>query len=175
MNIKTGKVKRNQQTSRFEDAGEIVAMIEVFVRPPKESCRRRVNLLSLQTSIVHKWNKNCNSFYDLYSVSDTRCLNYKNRHHSTEANIPLLLQLLFHYLFFWWILSMTTALATSCIFKANHSSWHQHHNREVFSVDNVLQIHANLPSNHRICSKHALAEVISFSKASTNAKHQEDQ
>jgi len=39
-------------TSRFEEAGEIVAMMDVFVRPPSESCRRRVNLLSLNTSNI---------------------------------------------------------------------------------------------------------------------------
>ncbi len=36
-------------TSRFCEAGEIVAMMDVLVRPPRESCRRRVNLLSLKT------------------------------------------------------------------------------------------------------------------------------
>ena len=29
-------------------AGEIVAMIDVLVRPPSESCNNRVSLLSLQ-------------------------------------------------------------------------------------------------------------------------------
>ena len=35
-------------TSRLMIAGEMVAIIEVFVRPPSESCNKRVNLLSLQ-------------------------------------------------------------------------------------------------------------------------------
>ena len=31
----------------LQEAGDMVAMMEVFVRPPSESCRRRVSLLSL--------------------------------------------------------------------------------------------------------------------------------
>lgn len=34
-------------SSRLILAGETVAMMQVFVRPPRESCRRRVNLDSL--------------------------------------------------------------------------------------------------------------------------------
>lgn len=34
-------------TSKLQRAGEIVAMMEVFVRPPRESCSSLVNLLSL--------------------------------------------------------------------------------------------------------------------------------
>ena len=34
-------------TSRLHDAGDIVAMIEVLVLPPSESCRILVSLLSL--------------------------------------------------------------------------------------------------------------------------------
>lgn len=35
-----------KRTSRLQAAGEMVAMIEVFVLPPKESFKRRVSLLS---------------------------------------------------------------------------------------------------------------------------------
>ena len=34
-------------TSMLQDAGEMVAIIDVFVRPPNESCNNLVNLLSL--------------------------------------------------------------------------------------------------------------------------------
>jgi len=38
-------------TSIFDDAGETVAIMDVFVLPPRESCSNRVNLLSLITTI----------------------------------------------------------------------------------------------------------------------------
>lgn len=58
MNFKNMTVKKGLQfphlllslkelTSRLRDAGEIVAIIEVLVRPPRESCRILVNLDSL--------------------------------------------------------------------------------------------------------------------------------
>lgn len=37
-----------RQTSRFEEDGDTVAMIDVFVRPPSESCRILVSLDSLE-------------------------------------------------------------------------------------------------------------------------------
>ena len=36
-------------SSMLHWAGDMVAIIEVLVRPPKESCKMRVNLLSLET------------------------------------------------------------------------------------------------------------------------------
>ena len=40
-------------SSRLHREGVIVAMMEVFVRPPRESCRIRVSLLSLQGTCSH--------------------------------------------------------------------------------------------------------------------------
>ena len=36
-----------EPTSKLHSAGDIVAIMEVFVRPPRESCNSLVNLLSL--------------------------------------------------------------------------------------------------------------------------------
>lgn len=56
LNLSQNTVKKlpfghRNPTSRFMDAGEMVAMMQVFVRPPSESCRIRVNLLSLKLNM----------------------------------------------------------------------------------------------------------------------------
>ena len=40
-------------SSRLHDAGEMVAMMDVLVRPPSESCSSRVSLLSLKPPSLH--------------------------------------------------------------------------------------------------------------------------
>ena len=40
-------------SSRLMEAGEMVAIIDVLVRPPKESWSSRVNLDSLQKNEIH--------------------------------------------------------------------------------------------------------------------------
>ena len=40
-----------QLTSKLQRAGDMVAIMEVFVRPPRESCSNLVNLLSLLKTV----------------------------------------------------------------------------------------------------------------------------
>lgn len=46
-----------QFTSKLQSAGDMVAIMEVFVRPPRESCSSLVNLLSLLKRIVSTCNE----------------------------------------------------------------------------------------------------------------------
>ena len=56
------EVKPTKLTSRLTEAGEMVAMMEVLVRPPRLSCSRRVSLLSLQHNTTQHNTIQCSWF-----------------------------------------------------------------------------------------------------------------